>query len=61
MGYVDYGNFEILSLKRLCPIIPKLLDLPMQALNCVLAGMECCGPLGQTLRHEDGSVRMRVV
>ncbi|XP_007939803.2 tudor domain-containing protein 1 [Orycteropus afer afer] len=39
VGYVDYGNFEILSLTRLCPIIPKLLDLPMQAIKCVLTGM----------------------
>lgn len=38
VGYIDYGNFEILQLNRLRPIVQKLMELPMQAINCTLAG-----------------------
>ncbi|ETE69012.1 hypothetical protein L345_05189, partial [Ophiophagus hannah] len=37
VGYIDYGNFEMLQLNRLRPIVQKLMELPMQAMNCTLA------------------------
>ncbi|KFV90318.1 Tudor domain-containing protein 1, partial [Eurypyga helias] len=44
VGYIDYGNFEVLPLTRLRPMIPRLMDLPAQAIRCTLSGVK--PPLG---------------
>ncbi|XP_074015034.1 tudor domain-containing protein 1 [Numenius arquata] len=44
VGYIDYGNREVLSLTKLRPMIPRLMDLPAQAIRCTLAGIK--PPLG---------------
>ncbi|NXO57607.1 TDRD1 protein, partial [Aramus guarauna] len=44
VGYIDYGNFEVLPLNRLRPMIPRLMALPAQAIRCTLAGVK--PPLG---------------
>ncbi|KAM6390493.1 tudor domain-containing protein 1 [Pluvialis apricaria] len=44
VGYIDYGNCEVLPLTRLHPMIPRLMDLPAQAIRCTLAGVK--PPLG---------------
>uniref|UniRef100_A0A8C6JC26 Uncharacterized protein n=1 Tax=Melopsittacus undulatus TaxID=13146 RepID=A0A8C6JC26_MELUD len=38
--YIDYGNSEVLPLTRLRPVIPRLMDLPAQAIRCTLAGVK---------------------
>ncbi|KFQ92269.1 Tudor domain-containing protein 1, partial [Nipponia nippon] len=43
-GYIDYGNFEVLPLTRIRPMVPRLMDLPAQAVRCTLAGVK--PPLG---------------
>ncbi|KFP88300.1 Tudor domain-containing protein 1, partial [Apaloderma vittatum] len=40
VGYIDYGNLEALPLTRLQPMIPRLMDLPAQAIRCALAGVK---------------------
>ncbi|XP_075791548.1 tudor domain-containing protein 1 isoform X4 [Pelodiscus sinensis] len=58
VGYVDYGNFEVLQVTRLRPIIPKLLELPVQAIKCTLAGVK---PLSGTWSSEAVSLMKQLV
>ncbi|KAM9336898.1 tudor domain-containing protein 1 [Symphorus nematophorus] len=43
VGYLDFGNSEEVDLDHLRPITTSLLGLPMQAMPCVLAGVQPVG------------------
>ncbi|XP_015245986.1 PREDICTED: tudor domain-containing protein 1 [Cyprinodon variegatus] len=43
VGYLDFGNFEEVNLDQLLPITTSLLDIPMQAIPCALAGVQPVG------------------
>ncbi|XP_034415209.1 tudor domain-containing protein 1 [Cyclopterus lumpus] len=43
VGYIDFGNSEEVDLANLQPISTPLLALPMQAMPCVLAGVQPFG------------------
>ncbi|XP_062987641.1 tudor domain-containing protein 1 [Elgaria multicarinata webbii] len=58
IGYVDYGNFEVLQLSKLRPIIPKLVELPVQAIKCTLAGVK---PISGTWSTEATSVMKQLM
>ncbi|XP_047464892.1 tudor domain-containing protein 1 isoform X2 [Mugil cephalus] len=45
VGYLDFGNSEEVDLGHLRPISASLLALPMQAMPCVLAGVQ---PVGES-------------
>ena len=42
VGYVDFGNVEIIPLSRVCELPGILYDVPAQAIRCQLKGLENC-------------------
>ncbi|NXA36316.1 TDRD1 protein, partial [Eudromia elegans] len=40
VGYIDYGNCEVLHLTKLRPMIQRLMDFPVQVIRCTLAGIK---------------------
>ncbi|XP_078245693.1 tudor domain-containing protein 1 isoform X2 [Pogona vitticeps] len=58
VGYVDYGNVEVLLLSKLRPIIPELMELSVQAINCTLAGVK---PASATWSTEATSVMKKLL
>ncbi|XP_055006233.1 tudor domain-containing protein 1 isoform X2 [Boleophthalmus pectinirostris] len=49
VGYLDFGNSEDVNLNNLRPIARFLLDTPMQAMTCGLAGVQ---PVGENWSEE---------
>nr|XP_033799039.1 tudor domain-containing protein 1 isoform X2 [Geotrypetes seraphini] len=58
VGYVDYGNCEVISVSRLRPIITKFMELPIQAIKCTLAGVK---PLSKTWKPEAVTLMKQLV
>ncbi|XP_063290250.1 tudor domain-containing protein 1 [Pelobates fuscus] len=58
VGYVDYGNVEILPVSRLRPILPSMMMLPLQAIKCSLAGVK---PPSETWSKEATAAMMTLV
>ncbi|NWY03829.1 TDRD1 protein, partial [Nothoprocta ornata] len=58
VGYIDYGNFEVLHLTKLRPMIQRLMDFPVQVIRCTLAGVK---PLMGTWTVEAISVMKQLV
>ncbi|KAM8924750.1 tudor domain-containing protein 1 [Pelodytes ibericus] len=40
VGYIDFGNLEVVPLSRLRHILPSMLTFPLQAIKCSLAGVK---------------------
>ncbi|XP_064606575.1 tudor domain-containing protein 1-like [Liolophura sinensis] len=49
--YLDFGNAEVLSMARIHPIEPQFLQLPFQAIECTLKGVEPVS--GQSIWTDD--------